>query len=558
MEKLFDGEYRLMEVLWESAPVNSTQLVTLCREQLGWTKSTTYTVLRKLCRKGAARNERAVVTPLLTREQVIRAQGEELAVKAGGDGPLPQRLFQRAEADHGGGTGAEGPDRPAHLGGLTVDGLNTWLTIFLNHLNAGLALGVVLAVLILLRPLLLRLLTPQQWVAVWYVAWSIGIFGNLWGLTSLVRVLPVTVWDLLGPRPGGIFGAPAFLPPAYDGPGEYPVVLPGGETAAVELNSGPLLALSLLWAAVAVGLLLWYCHRSFALMCWGRQGSELEEKELVALGADRLELWMQPGKIRAWITPGLPTSFVMGDSVYLQAELPKEQLSLVLRHELNHIYLRHGYFSGLRGACLLLHWWNPILWLAFRYMGRDMELACDQRTLDQLEPEERKEYAKTLVELGAGRRLWEAPLCFGECDGALRVRAAVAWRPLTPVRRLTGLFCAALVFLLFAGAPAVPGGVTETDLSRNLTQMEEAPEKVVEELIRRLEEKGDLLSGVSIAAGWWKWEGTGGRIYLETSVGTWRAFRCVLGESGKMGMIQLRQEGRPHDLADCTQFYPVD
>ena len=217
-----------------------------------------------------------------------------------------------------------------------------------------------------------------------------------------------------------------------------------------------------------------------------------------------------------------------------------------------------AHVGGMLWGFLLLHWWNPILWLAFRYMGRDMELACDQRTLDQLEPEQRKEYAKTLVELGAGRRLWEAPLCFGECDGALRVRAAVAWRPLTPVRRLTGLFCAALVFLLFAGAPAVPGGVTETDLSRNLTQMEEAPEKVVEELIRRLEEKGDLLSGVSIAAGWWKWEGTGGRIYLETSVGTWRAFRCVLGESGKMGMIQLRQEGRPHDLADCTQFYPVD
>ena len=115
------------------------------------------------------------------------------------------------------------------------------------------------------------------------------------------------------------------------------------------------------------------------------------------------------------------------------------------------------------------------------------------------------------------------------------------------------------VFLLFAGAPAVPGGVTETDLSRNLTQMEEAPEEggggADPGGWRR---RGTWLSGVSIAAGWWKWEGTGGRIYLETSVGTWRAFRCVLGESGKMGMIQLRQEGRPHDLADCTQFYPVD
>ena len=334
-----------------------------------------------------------------------------------------------------------------------MDGLNTWLTIFLNHLNAGLALGVVLAVLILLRPLLLRLLTPQQWVAVWYVAWSIGIFGNLWGLTSLVRVLPVTVWDLLGPRPGGIFGAPAFLPPAYDGPGEYPVVLPGGETAAVELNSGPLLALSLLWAAVAVGLLLWYCHRSFALMCWGRQGSELEEKELVALGADRLELWMQPGKIRAWITPGLPTSFVMGDSVYLQAELPKEQLSLVLRHELEHIRLGHLWFKGWANMGVFLYWWDPLIWLGYKYFCRDLELACDAAVLKELEPEERREYARTLVEMGAGRSLWSTPLCFGECDTAVRVKTAArpqrtggAWRGLSWLTTV-------LLFLFFLGGP---------------------------------------------------------------------------------------------------------
>lgn len=334
-----------------------------------------------------------------------------------------------------------------------MDGLNTWLTIFLNHLNAGLALGVVLAVLILLRPLLLRLLTPQQRVAVWYVAWSIGIFGNLWGLTSLVRVLPVTVWDLLGPRPGGIFGAPAFLPPAYDGPGEYPVVLPGGETAAVELNSGPLLALSLLWAAVAVGLLLWYCHRSFALMCWGRQGSELEEKELVALGADRLELWMQPGKIRAWITPGLPTSFVMGDSVYLQAELPKEQLSLVLRHELEHIRLGHLWFKGWANMGVFLYWWDPLIWLGYKYFCRDLELACDAAVLKELEPEERREYARTLVEMGAGRSLWSTPLCFGECDTAVRVKTAArpqrtggAWRGLSWLTTV-------LLFLFFLGGP---------------------------------------------------------------------------------------------------------
>ena len=72
MEKLFDGEYRLMEVLWESAPVNSTQLVTLCREQLGWTKSTTYTGLCGAC---------------------SGSQGEELAVKAGGMAPFLNAFF---------------------------------------------------------------------------------------------------------------------------------------------------------------------------------------------------------------------------------------------------------------------------------------------------------------------------------------------------------------------------------------------------------------------------------------------------------------------------------
>ena len=91
--KMGPVETRFAEIIWEKEPVGSTELVKLAEESLGWKKSTTYTVLRKLCRKGAARNERAVVTPLLTREQVIRAQGEELAVKAGGMAPFLNAFF---------------------------------------------------------------------------------------------------------------------------------------------------------------------------------------------------------------------------------------------------------------------------------------------------------------------------------------------------------------------------------------------------------------------------------------------------------------------------------
>lgn len=84
MEKLFEGEYKLMEVLWDAGAVNSTHLVELCREKLGWNKSTTYTVLRRLKNKGALRHENTVVTPVLTQEEAIRAQGEELVERVGG------------------------------------------------------------------------------------------------------------------------------------------------------------------------------------------------------------------------------------------------------------------------------------------------------------------------------------------------------------------------------------------------------------------------------------------------------------------------------------------
>lgn len=84
MEKLYEGEYKLMQVLWEAGEVSSSRLVGLCEEKLGWNKSTTYTVLRKLKNKGAVRHEHSTVTPILTREQAVRERSRELEQWAGG------------------------------------------------------------------------------------------------------------------------------------------------------------------------------------------------------------------------------------------------------------------------------------------------------------------------------------------------------------------------------------------------------------------------------------------------------------------------------------------
>lgn len=68
--KLCESDYRFMDVVWDSAPLPSGELVKLCAEKLGWKKPTTYTVLRKLCERGFLKNENTMVSVLIPRERV--------------------------------------------------------------------------------------------------------------------------------------------------------------------------------------------------------------------------------------------------------------------------------------------------------------------------------------------------------------------------------------------------------------------------------------------------------------------------------------------------------
>jgi len=89
--KLFDAEYRFMDVIWTHEPVNSTELVRLCAEALGWKKSTTYTMLRRLCERGIVKNEDATVTAITKKDEVRRYESEVLLEKAF-DNSLPAFL----------------------------------------------------------------------------------------------------------------------------------------------------------------------------------------------------------------------------------------------------------------------------------------------------------------------------------------------------------------------------------------------------------------------------------------------------------------------------------
>lgn len=89
--KLCDSDYRFMLIVWEYAPVNSGELVRLCREKLGWKKSTTYTQIKKMCDKGYIENTNATVKVLISKERV-QADESVYFVERTFDGSLPEFL----------------------------------------------------------------------------------------------------------------------------------------------------------------------------------------------------------------------------------------------------------------------------------------------------------------------------------------------------------------------------------------------------------------------------------------------------------------------------------
>lgn len=96
--KIFESEYRFCLILWENEPVNSTRLAALCKEQLGWSKATTYTVIRRLSERGVLKNENATVTSLVSKSDVQEAElGEFMERTFEGSIPAFIAAFSRSK-----------------------------------------------------------------------------------------------------------------------------------------------------------------------------------------------------------------------------------------------------------------------------------------------------------------------------------------------------------------------------------------------------------------------------------------------------------------------------
>ena len=86
--KIFDSEYRFCLILWREEPINSTKLARICREELGWSRTTTYTVIHRLSERGVVKNEGGLVSSLVSKDEAQAAELDALVEKTF-EGSLP-------------------------------------------------------------------------------------------------------------------------------------------------------------------------------------------------------------------------------------------------------------------------------------------------------------------------------------------------------------------------------------------------------------------------------------------------------------------------------------
>ncbi len=86
--KIFESEYRFCLILWEHEPITASELVKLCQERLGWKRTTTYTVIKRLSERGVLKNEDGTVSSLISKDEAQASEIDELVEKRF-EGSLP-------------------------------------------------------------------------------------------------------------------------------------------------------------------------------------------------------------------------------------------------------------------------------------------------------------------------------------------------------------------------------------------------------------------------------------------------------------------------------------
>lgn len=365
-----------------------------------------------------------------------------------------------------------------------MTGAGIWERMFLQLVNMSVGGGIVILLVLACRALLVR--APRRYC---YALWALPLLRLLVPFTLEIPTSPLPLTADPIPLDIGLMETPQVHTGISSFNSAVNGLLPAGTPQA---SANPLqIFIAVATALYLIGLLAMLLHGLVALVRLRRR----------LAGAVCLESGV-------YEAAGIPTPFVLGllrPRIYLPVGLNGAEQAHVLAHERAHIRRLDHVTRLLAYLALCLHWWNPLVWLAFRLSARDMELSCDERVLATSGADIRAGYANTLLNLSATRaRLPGTPLAFGESDAKTRITNVLRYRRpalwLSAVASLVCLLAAACALTSRAQetAPTVPHGTygvrdilyAAPVFSFSYASAEDAPQYAVDETGTLLERGG--------------------------------------------------------------------
>ena len=168
-----------------------------------------------------------------------------------------------------------------------------------------------------------------------------------------------------------------------------------------------------------------------------------------------------------YIADEIKSPFVIGllkPKIYLPATLTEEEQSYIILHEQHHIRRGDHIFKALAFIALCLHWFNPLVWVAFILAGKDMEMSCDEAVIRKVGSHVRADYSASLLTLATGRRIIAGtPLAFGEGDTKGRIHNLARWKkPARWIVILSVVLCLILAVCLLTNPNTYVSATPET------------------------------------------------------------------------------------------------
>ena len=283
--------------------------------------------------------------------------------------------------------------------------------IFLKLLNLSISASWLVLVVLALRLVLKR---APKWVNV-----------LLWGMVALRLMLPFSIESALSLIPSAETLSPEVV--RFD---PAPTITSGVELIDNAVNpalsesfaAAPLASVNPLYVWTYLAGWVWLI--GLAAMLLYALVSYLRLRRRVSASI--------PLRENIYVCDEVPSPFILGivhPRIYLPSALDEAQRGSVLSHERAHLARRDHWWKPLGFALLAVYWFNPLLWLAYTLLCRDIELACDERALCGMDAGQIKDYSSALLACSVPRRMIAAcPLAFGEVGVGARVKNALRYK----------------------------------------------------------------------------------------------------------------------------------